>query len=88
MESKGDSQFSAHIRKLFVREFPEFEDAYEALSSNEEFTFMLADYSVCHSELQKLSNLHEVEQTYLQLKSELKKELMNYMISRINSADL
>ena len=71
-----------------MREFPEFEHAYEALSSNEAFAFMLADYDVCQTELQKLSYLHEVEKTYLQLQSELKNELLNYMISRINSADL
>ena len=48
---------------------------------------MLADYDVCQTELQKLSYLHEVEQTYLQLKSELKEELKNYIISRMNSSN-
>ena len=88
MKSKGHPQLSSHIKKLFVSEFPEFEHAYEALSSNEDFTIMLADYNMCQTELQKLSYLHEVEKTYLQLQSELKNELLNYMISRINSADL
>jgi hypothetical protein len=70
-----------------LREFPEFEHAYDVLSSNEDFAFMLADYDVCQTELQKLSYLHEVEQTYLQLKSELKEELKNYIISRMNSSN-
>lgn len=66
---------------MFGREFPEFERAYEVLSSDADFTTMLADYQQCELELQKLSYLQGVRETYLQMKCELKKEIFNYIIN-------
>ena len=70
---------------MFVREFPEFEGAYDALSSSEDFTSMLADYKSCERELQKFSYLQAVQETYLQMKSELKTEILNYIINHLKN---
>jgi len=53
------------------------------LSSHEDFTEMLTDYMICQMELEKLSILHGEEEMYLQLESELKEEILNYIINHI-----
>ena len=83
MESKFNSPYWQDIRNVFIREFPEFKHEFEKLSSHEDFTEMLTDYRICQMELEKLSSLHGEEEMYLQLESELKEEILNYIINHI-----
>ena len=83
MESKGISQPASDIKSLYDREFPEFENAFDALCSNEDFTSMLADFGTCERELQKLSYLQGVKETYLHMKSELKAEIFQHIINHL-----
>jgi hypothetical protein len=53
------------------------------LSSHEDFTEMLTDYRICLMELEKISSLHGKEEVYIQLESELKEEILNYIINHI-----
>ena len=83
MEIKGNSSYWSDIGNVFIREFPEFKHEFEMLSSHEDFTEMLTDYRICQMELEKLSSLHGNEEMYLQLESELKEEILNYIINHI-----
>ena len=83
MENKGNSPYWSDIRNVFITEFPEFKHEFEILSSNDDFTEMLTDYKTCHIELEKLSNLYGEKELYLQLESELKEEILNYIINHI-----
>jgi hypothetical protein len=83
LKSKGNSPYWSDIRKVFIAEFPEFKHEFEMLSSHEDFTEMLTDYRICQMELEKLSSLHGDEEMYLQLESELKEEILNYIINHI-----
>ena len=68
---------------MFIREFPEFKHEFDMLSSHEDFTEMLTDYKTCQMELEKLSNLFGEKELYIQLESELKEEILNYIIYHI-----
>lgn len=83
MEIKGNSPYWSDIRKVFIREFPEFKHEFDMLSSHEDFTEMLTDYKTCQMELEKLSNLFGENELYIQLESELKEEILNYIIYHI-----
>jgi len=83
LENKGNSQASADLKNLFLSEFPEFIHVFEKLSSDVDFRDMLADYQVCQLEIQKLLDMHSVEQIYIQLQGELKEEIINYIINHI-----
>ena len=85
MERKGNTSYSLDIKNVFISDFPEFKHAFEKLLLNADFTDMLTDYGTCQMELQKLSDLHGVEEMYLQLQSELKEEIINYIINHIKS---
>ena len=85
MENKRNSQYSSDLKHVFISDFPEFKNAFKKLSLDEEFTDMLMDYRICQMELQKLSDLHGVEEMYLQVLSELREEIMNYIINHIKS---
>lgn len=83
MKNKGNSTYWSDIRKVFIREFPEFKHEFDMLSSHEDFTEMLTDYKTCQMELEKLSNLFGEKELYIQLESELKEEILNYIIYHI-----
>jgi hypothetical protein len=83
LENKGNSPYWSDIRKVFIREFPEFKHEFDMLSSHEDFTEMLTDYKTCQMELEKLSNLFGEKELYIQLESELKEEILNYIIYHI-----
>jgi hypothetical protein len=83
LKNKGNSTYWSDIRKVFIREFPEFKHEFDMLSSHEDFTEMLTDYKTCQMELEKLSNLFGEKELYIQLESELKEEILNYIIYHI-----
>jgi len=83
LKNKGNSTYWSDIRNVFIREFPEFTHEFEMLSSHEDFNEMLTDYRICQMELEKLSILHGNEEMYLQLESELKEEILKYIINHI-----
>jgi hypothetical protein len=83
LKNKGNSTYWSDIRKMFIREFPEFKHEFDMLSSHEDFTEMLTDYKTCQMELEKLSNLFGEKELYIQLESELKEEILNYIIYHI-----
>jgi hypothetical protein len=85
LESKGISQPASDIKRMFVREFPDFENAFDVLSSNEDFMSMLSDFGMCERELQKLSYLQGVQETYLNMKSELKAEIFQHIINHLKN---
>lgn len=83
MKNKGHLPNWSGIRNVFISEFPEFKHVFDMLTSHEDFTEMLTDYRICQMELEKLSKLHGQEELYLQLESELKEEILNYIINHI-----
>lgn len=83
MKSKGNSPCWSDIKNVFIAEFPEFKHEFEILSSNEDFTEMLTDYRICQMELKKLTSLHGDAEIYLQLESEMKEEILDYIINHI-----
>jgi hypothetical protein len=68
---------------VFIREFPEFEHAFERLSSDKVFAEILTDYYMCYMELKRLSKIHGTREIYLQMQIELKDEIANYIINHI-----
>jgi hypothetical protein len=83
VKSKGNSPCWSDIKNVFIAEFPEFKHEFEILSSNEDFTEMLTDYRICQMELKKLTSLHGDAEIYLQLESEMKEEILDYIINHI-----
>lgn len=85
MENKPIHQKSSEIKKLFVREFPEFKHEFTSLSEAEEFEDMLNDYTLCEYEISRLSDIHNKREVYIQLKYELKDEILNYIFRHIKN---
>ena len=77
-------QKPAEIKKLFVREFSEFKREFASLWEGEDFGDMLNEYMLCENEIGKLSNLPKEREVYILLKDELKNEIQNYIIRKLN----
>jgi hypothetical protein len=87
MDNKPIHRSSSRIKQLFVREFAEFKNEFDFLSEKEDFADMLKEYLQCESEIERRAELHNVRATYLQLKGELKDEIIVYIIKKIKAQD-
>jgi hypothetical protein len=87
MDIKPIYRSSSRFRQLFVREFAEFQHEFDSLSEKEDFVDMLKEYMQCETEIERRAELHNVRDTYLQLKNELKDEIIVYIIKKIKDQD-
>ena len=86
MDTKSENPSYSKLKQLFITEFLDFRDEFEALVLNDEFTDMLMEYSICNRVLERIGENHNMSQLYIQLKQELQHEIKNYIIRHIKNS--